>query len=34
MAGHVDPTMVRFATFNVSLNRSNAGDLVNDLFYP
>ncbi len=25
---------VRFATFNPSLNRFNAGDLINDLFTP
>jgi hypothetical protein len=29
-----DPTPVRFATFNASLNRFNAGDLISDLSTP
>lgn len=28
------PTPIRFATFNASLNRFNAGDLVEDLSHP
>lgn len=32
--GHHQPREVRFATFNASLNRSNAGDLVRDLSAP
>jgi hypothetical protein len=34
LAGTGAPTPVRFATFNASLNRFNAGDLVNDLSTP
>jgi hypothetical protein len=33
-AADFGPGKVRFATFNASLNRSNAGDLVNDLSTP
>jgi len=32
--GHIKPSEVRFATFNASLNRNNAGDLVRDLSTP
>ncbi len=32
--GHAKPSEVRFATFNASLNRFNAGDLVRDLSTP
>ena len=32
--GHPKPGEVRFATFNASLNRANAGDLVRDLSTP
>ena len=32
--GHHQPAEVRFATFNASLNRNNAGDLVRDLSTP
>lgn len=32
--GHHKPSDVRFATFNASLNRNNAGDLVRDLSAP
>jgi 5'/3'-nucleotidase SurE len=31
MAGHTSQDKIRFATFNASLNRSNEGDLINDL---
>ena len=34
MAGQTSHSNVRFATFNASLNRSNAGEVITDLSTP